>query len=312
MASEANLEKLQRLKRQYNELKKTDSQDEDLHVDIRHPGMRTYAHLNGVISAEHAKAVANKMNQPSVGAADSKSKTKPVDVDFPSKNRKTDTVDYHHVVKIPQHMHDQFSQAADVMNIAQKIAPPNSTNKDLYMMRMDSPGKTKENENFNAVIATRDTDPADSSRSRVRAVPVNFEGAEKEPFRTREMNGQLLTCLSTMTSQGSKKKDWTGSEGEKGPVEDVYARHPTMDAMKSALSKGGTTTTPDMTFEVKSYVATGTYKHHLTNTGKHAFTPLVFQGKQGGGGGGGDVFSNLLGTIGNIVGTVTPLIGAFL
>ena len=124
MASEANLEKLQRLKRQYKELKKTDADDEDLHVDIRHPGMRTYAHLNGVISAEHAKAVANKMNQPSVGTADSKSNTKPVDVDFPSKNRKTDTVDYHHVVKIPQHMHDQFSQAADVMNIAQKIAPP--------------------------------------------------------------------------------------------------------------------------------------------------------------------------------------------
>ena len=312
MANEANLEKLQQLKRRIKELNKPDSDYGELHVDIRHPGMRTYAHLNGVITADHAKAVADKMNQPGVDMDESKSKTKPVDADFPNKSRKTDTVDYPHVVRIPQHMHDQFSQAADVMNIAQKIAPPNSTNKDLYMMRMDSPGKTKENEDFNAIIATRDTDPSDSNRSRVRAVPVNFQGAEKEPFRTREMNGQLLTCLSTMTSQGSKKRDWTGPEGEKELVEDVYARHPTMHAMKSALSKGGTTTTPDMTFEVKSFVSTGTFKHHLANTNKHAFTPLVFQGKKGGGGGGGDVFSNLLGTIGNIVGTVTPLIGAFL
>ena len=124
MATRVNLERLQELKRQYKELDRAGSDNGGLHVDIRHPGMRPYAHLNGVITAEHAKSVADKMNQHGIDVTDSTSKAKSADVDFPNKSRKTDTVDYPHVVKIPQHMHDQFSQAADVMNIAQKIAPP--------------------------------------------------------------------------------------------------------------------------------------------------------------------------------------------
>ena len=43
--------------------------------------------------------------------------------------------------------------------------------------------------------------------------------------------------------------------------------------------------TPDMTFEMRNFVSTGTFQHHANNVGKHAFTPLVFADKKQGGGG---------------------------
>ncbi len=138
--------------------------------------------------------------------------------------------------------------ASNVMNLSHKMCA-SGKEKDLYFMTLDDAHKTNDGQDFTGMIGTSSEN--DDSTKNVKVLPINFTG-DDDSMRKRELHGQVITALSSMSSKTDtdplESTDMSSDDKDSSNV--LFDRHPAEKAFIHVAKKGGNIKTPDMHFSV--------------------------------------------------------------